>query len=424
VPTSELPRLLADFNRPAGLIKRDYGDFQVEEIPLYPPAGSGSHTYFLIEKSGLTTAQAVDDLARVLGVRRFDIGYAGLKDARAVTRQWMSVEHVPPERVAAVNLPRLQVLEVSQHRNKLRLGHLQGNHFRIRVRQTAAHRLAELQDALARLAAAGVPNFFGPQRFGERGDTWEVGRAVVRGNLGEALDVVLGRPRPTEHGSIRHARELYQSGHYDMAVRHWPGMFHDARRALKALIRSKGDKKRAFLAIDRNTRQFYISAYQSYLFNQVLAERLPSGLGQLQAGDLAWLHRNGAVFAVEDAAAEQSRADAFEISPTGPLFGYRMSAPSGAAGELEEHVLAREELSRNVFRSDRLRIKGGRRPLRFPITDARIQLGADEAGTYLELSFSLPRGCYATTVLSELFDLSPGAREPAEAGLEEDAEEA
>ncbi|MBN2447211.1 MAG: tRNA pseudouridine(13) synthase TruD [Phycisphaerae bacterium] len=416
MPTLDLPRQLRNFKRAPALIKADYEDFVVEEIPLYEACGSGTHTYFLIEKTGLATQHAIHDIAHALNVRRRDIGYAGQKDARAVTRQWMSVEHVEPEKIEALHIPRIEILKVTRHNNKLKLGHLQGNRFWIRARQTTPDRLAEFQDALARLAELGVPNSFGTQRFGGRGDTWEVGRAMVHNNIDEAIDVTLGRPSPSDHGSVRHARELYEAGHYAEAARQWPSMFRDQRRALRALAKSGGKRKRAFIAIDRSTREFYISAYQSYLFNQVVAARIESGLGRLMQGDLAWLHKNGAVFEVEDTAAEQERADRLEISPTGPLFGYRMSKPTGEPGRLESEVLSNEGLTPESFHSERLRVKGGRRPLRFQITDPGIRLGADGAGAYLELRFVLPRGCYATIVLNELFvDTQPG-----DTGIEDD----
>ena len=156
-------------------------------------------------------------------------------------------------------------------------------------------------------------------------------------------------------------------------------------------------------------RQFYVSAYQSYLFNRVVAARIEDGLGRLVPGDLAWIHQNGAVFEVTDPAAEQERADRLEISPTGPLFGYRMTQAGGKPGELEAGVLAAEGLTADDFHRERLRVKGGRRPLRFKIADPGIRLGADSAGAYLELRFALPRGCYATLVLNELFvDTEPG----------------
>ncbi len=397
------PRLLADFRPLRGQIKADYTDFLVEELPLYPAAGEGTHTYFLLEKAGLSTIQAIHDLARALGVKRHEIGFAGQKDARAVTRQWMSVEHVPPETVAAVALPRMRVCEVTRHRNKLRLGHLRGNRFVIKVRGTETERSGELSEALRQLAGRGVPNYFGAQRFGYRGDTWRIGQALAHGDWQAALDLILGRPTDDDHGDIRRARKLYDRGQFAAAARLWPVMFHTERRALKALAQSGGKRRAALRAIDRSTRDFYVAAYQSHLFNRVVAARLPVGLGTLQVGDLAWRHANGAVFRVADLAAEQPRADQFEISPSGPLFGYRMTEPDGAPAELEARVLAEEGLSRETFHAGPLRVKGGRRPLRFPIAEAGVTLAADDGGPYLELRFALPRGCYATAVLRELF---------------------
>ncbi|HMQ15736.1 MAG TPA: tRNA pseudouridine(13) synthase TruD [Phycisphaerae bacterium] len=419
-PVAHLPRLLADRAPADGLIKADYDDFRVEERPLYEASGEGTHTYVLIEKRGLSTMQAVSDLARALNVRRRDIGYAGLKDARAVTRQWLSIEHTPPERLADVQIPRLTILHVTRHRNKLRLGHLLGNRFQIRVRHTDVSRLAEFQDGLATLARIGVPNYFGRQRFGGRGDVWQVGRAIVGGRLDHALDILLGRPLPSDRANVRRARELYEKGDYGAAAQAWPHLFRDERRALKALVQTRGSKKRGFLAIDPHLRRFYISAYQSHLFNAVAARRLPVGLGRLQSGDLAWLHASGAVFKVSDAAAEQPRADAFEISPTGPLFGYRMTTPEGEPGDLEAELLREEGLDPSALRSEHLRIKGQRRPLRFQPRDASLRLGADERGPYLEFCFDLPSGCYATSLLREFFDADA---EPARRDVEDTDDE-
>lgn len=409
--TPALPRLLQDFAPAAGVIKADYADFFVEELPLYPADGAGPHTFFLIEKTGLSTLQAVADVARALNVKRMAVGFAGMKDARAVTRQWLSVEHVAPDAVKAIEVPRLRVLEATRHRNKLRLGHLRGNRFVVKVRQADPNRLAELQDALATLTRVGVPNYFGQQRFGERGDTWAVGRALVCGDPAGALDALLGRPAPTDSPKLRQARERYEAGRYAEATRLWPAMFRDERRALRALARTGGHKPHALRAIDRRAREFYVSACQSYLFNQVVAARLPHGLHRLWSGDLAWIHPLGPVFRVEDAAAEQPRADRFEISPTGPLFGRRLTRPTGEAAELEDRVLAAEGLSPDAFTAGPARAAGSRRPLRFQPAGASIRLAADERGTYLELAFTLPRGCYATTLLRELFALETPARQ-------------
>ncbi len=414
-----LPRLLGDFTRPRAIIKADYHDFIVDEIPLYPADGEGTHTYFLLEKAGLSTHQAIHDLAQRLGVRRHDIGYAGLKDSRAITRQWMSVEHVPPERVAEIEMPRLRVLEVTRHGNKIRMGHLKGNRFTIRVRGEVDHRLAELQDALATLARRGVPNYFGEQRFGYRGDSWRIGRAILLGNREEATDLMLGLPSDADHGDVRRARKFYDKGEYEQALRHWPRIFQTERRMLGAILRGGGKKLRALYAADKSAKTFMVSAYQSHLFNRVVAERIASGIDQLQLGDLAWLHANGAVFSVEDVEREQPRVTTFEISPTGPLFGYRCTEPGGEPLALERKIMEDEGLTRDTFKSGPQREKGGRRPLRFPIHESKIALGADEHGSYVAFEFILPRGCYATTVLRELFDLA-GATEAGALGDAED----
>ena len=115
--TSEMPAV-------PGAIKRRWEDFRVEELPLYEPSGDGDHVFFCIEKAGLTTHQAVADIARALGVSRKDIGLAGLKDVRAIARQVLSVEHVEPERVLSLQIPRIRVLWARRNRKKLRVGHL------------------------------------------------------------------------------------------------------------------------------------------------------------------------------------------------------------------------------------------------------------------------------------------------------------
>jgi tRNA pseudouridine13 synthase len=399
------------------LIKARPEDFVVEEVPLYPADGAGTHTYFLVEKTGIPTPAAVAAIAAALGVRRYDIGYAGMKDARAVTRQWMSVEHIAPEQVSRLELPHIRVVEVTRHGNKLRLGHLRGNRFQIRIRQASADRLADLQDALAALGRVGVPNYFGPQRFGPRGDNAAVGRALLLGTLDEAADLLLGRPTDRDRGPIRQARSLYDNQHYQQAQHLWPGFYRDRHAMLKTLVRG-GTKARAIGALDQRLRTFYLSAYQSHLFNAVIAERLPRGLGQLAAGDLAWMHRNGAVFRVIDVEAEQPRADLLEISPSGPLFGHRMTEPEGWPAEVEAGVLAADGVSVSTFTTGRNRTTGGRRPLRYPVQETAVQLGADDAGPYVELAFTLSRGCYATALLRELIDEHAGTPAAGESGTD------
>jgi len=189
----DLPYYFADFTPVPGTIKTRYEDFKVIEVPAYEPFGEGDHTYFQIEKMGIPTMRAVRDIARALNVKPVQIGYAGMKDARAVTRQMMSVEHVKPEVILGLNLSKIKVLWVNKHRNKLKLGHLKRNTFVIKLRDTDVSRLADVQDMLKIMEEKGVPNYFGPQRFGVRGDTWKVGAALIRGDFKLAADSIAGK---------------------------------------------------------------------------------------------------------------------------------------------------------------------------------------------------------------------------------------
>ena len=130
-----LPFLTNEFPALQCAIKTCDEDFIVEELPLYEPSGQGTHVYALIEKKGISTPDALAQIARVLGIPRWQIGFAGQKDARAVTRQWISVEHIKPEQLLELDIPKIKVLSVDRHGNKLKLGHLSGNRFVIRLRK-------------------------------------------------------------------------------------------------------------------------------------------------------------------------------------------------------------------------------------------------------------------------------------------------
>lgn len=398
---SSLPFLTDAIPAVPGLVKQRREDFRVEEVPLYEPCGEGTHLYVTIEKSGLPTMEAVRQIARALGINHRDIGYAGLKDARAVTRQTLSIEHLGPTQLEALDLPNVRVLSMSRHTNKLRIGHLRGNRFVIRLRETEPDRLDDVRAVLDTLCRRGLPNYYGPQRFGTRGDTWEVGRASLRQDWDECVDLLVGRPGPLDEGDILRARRLYEEGDLESAASAWPYTFHVERRICRTLAKT-GSKARAFRAIDKQLKRFYVSAYQSRLFNRVVAARMDS-LDRIRMGDLAYLHEKGAVFAVEDVEAEQPRCDAFEISPSGPLFGYRMTQPTGRPGEIEAAVLAEEGIALEDFRSPGAqRVKGARRPLRVPLREASVDTGEDEHGAFIELLFFLPAGSYALTVIREI----------------------
>jgi len=230
-----------------------------------------------------------------------------------------------------------------------------------------------------------------------------VGKAIIDNDAVRAIDSFIGRPDPQFDGPVMlRARQLYVDGRYEEALRAWPPQVIERRRILKALMIHRGNKRRAFKAMDRHLAGFFVSAYQSSVFNRVLTARMPD-IDKVLAGDMAYKHDNGACFRVEDVQAEQPRCDRFEISPTGPLLGQRTTRLEGPAGQIEEPILEAEGLDEDQFRQmKKLGARGGRRPLRFQPRQAALATGTDDLGPYLELRFELAPGCYATTLIAEI----------------------
>ena len=333
-----LPLVTADLPGSGGLLRASPEDFRVEEVPAYLPSGAGPHLYLRVEKRGRTTRDALRALARALGVPDRVAGYAGLKDRDAVTTQWLSFPVARDPDPASLGDPGLRVLEVSRHANKLRAGHVRANRFSLAVR---GGDLARARAAAEALRARGLPNFFGPQRFGTDGRNAEVGRAILAGG---------GSP--------------------------------EARRAAR----------------DRFLRRLSISAYQSLLFNRWLAERIADGLfAAALRGDVMKKLDTGGLFTCEDPAVEGPRVAAFEVSPAGPMFGHKLRPAAADALAREERLLAAEGITLDGFARGGGEAEGTRRAARLRV-DVLLAPLADG----YEARFELPRGSYATVVMREL----------------------
>jgi len=366
-------------------------DFAVEEVPLYPPTGRGEHTLLYIEKRGIPTSAAILRLARAVGSSPRRFSSAGLKDAKAVARQTLSVHGVAPEALRGLELENVRVLWTERHRNRLKIGHLAGNRFRIRIRELTREAVPEARAILEELAERGVPNGFGYQRFGRLGNNHRLGKHLVDRDANAFLSLYLGGPAyKTE---TEKSRALFREGDWEGALDAWPWSRGPEYRVLKALVVS-GDPSRAVSALSRSLRRLLVSAYQSYLFNWLLAQRMPA-IGTLECGDLAIKHDNGAFFIVEDPEREQPRADALAISPSGPLYGPKARLAKETPGNRERQLLASEGLSLESFRG--FRTRGGRRPFRVPLLEPDI---AWDDGVVVR--FRLPSGSYATSVLREI----------------------
>ena len=165
---------------------------------------------------------------------------------------------------------------------------------------------------------------------------------------------------------------------------------------LAAIVKAEGQLEVAFKVLDHKLKSFFVSAFQSQLFNELLIHRLDS-LDRLENGDVAYIHGKGAAFIVQDAAAEQPRADRFEISPSGPLFGPKTLLAEAEPGQRERAILAAKSLTIDNFKAPGLKIQGARRPYRFNLKQAKTWW--DDG---LMISFELQPGAYATTVMAEI----------------------
>jgi tRNA pseudouridine13 synthase len=407
-----LPYSTLDIPGIGGAIKRRPEDFFVQEIPLYEPSGEGEHVYCEIEKIGMSTFDALDRVAAALRVDPRDIGYAGLKDADAITRQIFSILGTDEATVMNLQIPGMSVKWAARHGNKMRLGHLRGNRFAVKIREVNPTDVVKLTPLVEQLQERGMPNYFGEQRFGRRGNNHLLGAALLRGDDAGVVKLLLGTPvQGRDDPRQRAAREAFDRGDFAGSMKLWPRSSGSERRLLARFIKTHKPAQ-AVRLVDQRIRRLWISALQSEMFNAVVARRIGS-LDKLMLGDLAEKHENGAVFRVTDAAAEQPRCDAFEISPTGPLVGYRMTLPESEPLRIEQEVFGERGIRPTDFRvAGRLKVKGARRSLRVRPTDVELAAGVDDNGPHVTAAFTLPAGSFATVFLRELMKVESEPPDP------------
>ncbi len=341
------PLLTADLPGLGGRLKVEIEDFEVEELAAYEPSGQGDFLYLWLEKRDMGAEYFTRQLARRLEIAPGDVGLAGLKDRRAVTRQWVSVPASAEPKLACLDGDGMQLLKVSRHTNKLRTGHLHGNRFRILLRDPASDDTA-LSAILERVRRHGLPNYYGPQRFGTGGETLQIGLALLRGEK---------PPRP---------------------------------------LRSSFLKRLA------------LSAVQSALFNVYLGGRLTDGLARrVLAGDVMAKYPFGGMFVAQDVAVEQQRFDVRETMIAGPIFGRKTFAAAEEAARREAEVLAGLGLTTASFAGFGKLLQGTRRHNLVYVDD--LTAVCEAQGT--RFTFTLPAGSYATVLLREITKAEPSADE-------------
>jgi len=330
-------------------------DFTVEEIPLYEFTQEGEHLVLQVRKKDMTTWEMLDAISNHVGIRRRDMGYAGLKDKHAMTIQYISVMAIHEEKLKDFEHEKIKILSMTRHNNKIRVGHLKGNRFKIRLKKVLGVQKDKLDSVLKWIKNNGVPNYFGNQRFGNDGDNWIDGKKLIDGTL----------------------------------------------------------KMR-----NKKTKEFLMGSYQSYLFNKWLSKRMELSLllekfseleteqimglekGSLEGtkeqvnffklvkGDTMMHYPYGRVFNVEDLAEEARRFETKDIAPAGLLSGKKTKLSMETAEVLEAPF------------TEEIPLNGARRYAWIQVT--QITKNYVEEKAHYELSFVLPKGSYATNVLDIL----------------------
>ncbi len=305
------PLVTEDLPGIGGRIKSEPEDFEVEEIASYEPSGEGSHLYLWVEKRDMSAEYFARQIARRLDIKTMDIGTAGRKDRRAITRQWVSLPDTVEERLDDLNGEGMRILKVSRHTNKLKTGHLQGNRFRILIRDVESVESLEL--IVTRIREQGLLNYYGAQRFGLDHETGTVG-----------LDLLRGEP---------------------LVDKRW-----------------------------KQQRKFVLSAGQSVLFNLYLGQRLKDGLTRtVLSGDVMGKWPRGGMFVAEDVSTEQSRFDVRETVTLGPIFGRKTFQAHGVAAESEQTILDEAGIDREVFSKFGKMLMGTRRQNLIYVDDLSVE---------------------------------------------------
>ncbi len=277
-----------------GQIKLTPEDFQVEEIPLYLPNGEGQHLYITIRRKNLNTKDVVKRLEKLFSLTEKDIGHSGLKDKNAVTTQCFSLSlGANFELDAASKLlaqdEELEVISIERHINKLKTGHLIGNRFTIKVKNTCDNAYTNALKIKEIILKTGIPNYYGPQRFGSKLDNWQKGK-----------DILIGERKEKKH---------------------W-------------------------------LKKLYLSSLQSYIFNLWLKERIDSKIFcELKEHDLLMSKAGGRTFEFDLEKEHAQEFESGEISYTGPMLGHKLKWPNNAMKESELSLLNGLDLNFELFKN-------------------------------------------------------------------------
>ena len=386
-----------------GEIKREAEDFYVEEVIDPSLAEDGSFAVIRVEKKNWETLKFVRALAKSLGMSQKRISFAGTKDRRALTVQYFSLSGVKKEDLEKLSIKDAKIEFLGYSRREIKLGDLIGNLFRVRV--VGAENGEIFEKTKEELGEKGIPNFFGEQRFGTRGITHEVGKLILQGNYVEAFWTFVAKPSEAEGEKIRKIREeLWNSRDPVFGLKELPKHLNYEKTLLQRLREGKSEEK-ALLSLPKTLKMMFVHAYQSYLFNRLLSQRIED-FGELRTvleGDnacyLTYKTKKPSFVDCTRVSFNRSRvellvANGFAVLAL-PLIGYetRLEGWSRIASEF----LAEDNLDISSFKTEHKEFSssGSWRAACIPLTITELKF---ESG---EFEFYLPAGCYGTVLLRE-----------------------
>lgn len=362
-----------------GALKEQVNDFVVKELASHE-TGEGDHIIVKLRKQNMTTLEAIGKLSNMLHISRDRIGYAGNKDKRAVTEQYISIQGVNEEDVRQIFTDEFD-LEVIGEGHHIGLGSLDANRFEILIRdlnlpiEDTRNRSLKIVDELD----GKFPNYFGDQRFGSaRPITHQVGRHILRGEYEKAVWTYIAKPYDSEYKSIRKTRQkLWESRDPEDAAEKFPESYRYEKTLLYHLTKNEGDYKGAIKRLPEGLQELFIHAYQSWIFNRVLSSLLEEG----------WFDPE------------------YEI----PLVGFKTDLKDNKPENMIEGIMEEEGVSQEDFRLQdfpELRSEGS---FRRAFADFRnfeiLDIEEDDLNmtqNKMRVKFDLPKGCYATVLLREV----------------------
>ena len=335
--------------------KQSPRDFVVEEIPLYEFSGEGEHLIFFIRKKNLSTMELVSIIARYLGIKNRDVGYAGLKDKHAMTKQYISIHKQHEVAMDRFVHDGVKIISKTYHDNKIRIGHLKGNRFYINLKKVNPTSAKKIDEALKNISELGMPNFFGYQRFGNDGNNHIDGEKIAKGQKKERNQRV---------------KKLLISAYQSHLFNLWL-----SRR----------------LEINTLVKNFEISEIESVLNmpnNELVKLKAQKHPFKMISGDIMEHYPHGRLFDFDGSAEDVSRFLERNISVTGLLCGKKVKVSSGIAGTIEKEY------------DDEINADGARRYAWIYPTEVEGRFNPIEA--HYEMNFTLPKGSYATVLLEEI----------------------